>query len=60
MLILYRPGTIGGLGVCNQDDGQCLCKPTVDGDRKCGQCKDGFYQGGYSSNIYIIYILSPG
>ena len=39
-----RPGTLGGLGVCDLDQGQCSCKPGVDGSRKCDACKDGYYQ----------------
>ena len=42
----HRPGTIGALGVCDQMDGQCACKPNVlvqEGERVCDKCKDGFF-----------------
>ena len=45
----HRPGTIGGLGVCDLFDGQCACKPFVgtpppgDEARVCSACKDGYY-----------------
>ena len=36
-----RNGTIGGIGVCDQLDGQCACKAAVGGaDGKCGECQD--------------------
>ena len=39
----FRPGTIGGMGVCDIMQGQCVCKPSVGGTRKCDDCKDGFF-----------------
>lgn len=38
----HLPGTIGGIGVCDEVTGQCLCKTNV-GSRQCHQCRDGFY-----------------
>lgn len=32
----------GGINVCHQQSGQCLCKPSV-GSRRCESCKDGSY-----------------
>ena len=40
----HRPGTIGAVGVCDQEDGQCACKPNVGQDsRTCDTCNDGFF-----------------
>ena len=45
----FRNGTIGRLGVCDNFDGQCACKPFVgtpppgEEARVCSQCKDGYY-----------------
>ena len=33
---------VGSLGLACSDDGQCLCKPGVEG-LKCGKCAKGFY-----------------
>ena len=33
-----RNGTIGGIGICDQLDGQCACKAAV-GDEKCRECQ---------------------
>ena len=39
-----RPGTIGGLAVCDLEDGQCACKPAVSSStRKCDTCSAGYY-----------------
>jgi len=46
-----RDGTIGSIGVCDQNDGQCACKAAVGGETdagKCTECMDGYY--GLSSN----------
>ncbi|TRY60964.1 hypothetical protein TCAL_05712 [Tigriopus californicus] len=39
----HTPGTIGSVGVCDTEDGQCACKPNVGGTRICDQCYDGFF-----------------
>jgi len=47
----FRNGTMGRLGICDQLDGQCACKPAVGGDpdsRRCTACLDGFF--GLSAN----------
>ena len=38
----YKDGTIGGLAICDSDDGQCVCKPRVTG-QKCSDCRDGTF-----------------
>ncbi|KAL3219558.1 hypothetical protein MRX96_030316 [Rhipicephalus microplus] len=38
----HIPGTVGGLGVCDGQSGQCLCKPNV-GQRQCTTCIDGTF-----------------
>ncbi|XP_057663543.1 laminin subunit alpha [Diorhabda carinulata] len=35
-------GVLGGIGVCDGDDGQCVCKPSVI-SRSCSICADGTY-----------------
>ena len=50
-------GTIGALGVCDPLDGQCACKPNVDGSRVCDECKDGFY-GLESTNGLVTFRYS--
>ena len=37
-----RNGTIGGIGLCNTESGQCDCKENVKG-RVCDSCKDETY-----------------
>ena len=39
----HPPGTIGGLSICNEDSGQCTCKPGTTG-RQCDHCHDGTYE----------------
>ncbi|XP_007952908.2 laminin subunit alpha-5 [Orycteropus afer afer] len=42
-------GTLGGVTECQQDSGQCFCRPHVCG-QTCGACRDGFFgldQGNY-------------
>lgn len=36
-------GVLAGIHVCDVDNGQCTCKPTVVG-RQCSECSDGTYQ----------------
>lgn len=36
-------GTVSGIGVCNDRNGQCFCKPSV-ASRTCNECADGFYR----------------
>ncbi|KAJ8306111.1 hypothetical protein KUTeg_016656 [Tegillarca granosa] len=38
----YTPGTVSGLNVCDQENGQCICKVDVTG-QNCDTCIDGFY-----------------
>lgn len=38
----YTPGVLGGIGVCDSEDGQCVCKPSVVA-RGCTECADGTY-----------------
>lgn len=35
-------GVIGGIEVCDQVTGHCLCKPRVT-SKRCEICKDGYY-----------------
>lgn len=35
-------GTISRIGLCDNDSGQCMCRPNVQG-RKCDQCKRNTY-----------------
>ncbi|XP_060535680.1 laminin subunit alpha [Cylas formicarius] len=35
-------GVLGGIAVCDTEDGQCVCKPSVIG-RSCSECADGTY-----------------
>ncbi|KAM3178794.1 hypothetical protein ACTXT7_001828 [Hymenolepis weldensis] len=44
-------GGVGGLGVCDEETGQCPCKPGVTGLR-CDRCRDGFY--GFESGKYSL------
>ncbi|KAJ8973563.1 hypothetical protein NQ317_009587 [Molorchus minor] len=37
-----RTGVLGGIAVCDTEDGQCVCKPSV-GSRSCSECEDGTY-----------------
>ncbi|ERL89440.1 hypothetical protein D910_06807 [Dendroctonus ponderosae] len=37
-----RAGVLGGIAVCDSDDGQCICKPSVVA-RGCSECADGTY-----------------
>lgn len=36
------PGVLGGIAVCDTEDGQCICKPSVVA-RRCTECADGTY-----------------
>ncbi|CAG9836790.1 unnamed protein product [Diabrotica balteata] len=36
-------GVLGGIGVCDPEDGQCVCKPSVI-SRSCSVCADGTYK----------------
>ncbi|XP_017779043.1 PREDICTED: laminin subunit alpha isoform X2 [Nicrophorus vespilloides] len=38
----HEPGILGGIAVCDRDDGQCMCKPSVVA-RGCSECDDGTY-----------------
>ncbi|XP_077547053.1 laminin subunit alpha [Haemaphysalis longicornis] len=38
----HIPGTLAGLGVCDGQSGQCMCKPNV-GQRQCTACVDGTF-----------------
>lgn len=37
-----RTGILGGIGVCDTESGQCVCKPSVI-SRSCSECADGTY-----------------
>ncbi|XP_066250557.1 laminin subunit alpha isoform X1 [Euwallacea similis] len=37
-----RAGVLGGIAVCDTEDGQCVCKPSVIA-RGCSDCADGTY-----------------
>lgn len=37
-----KSGVLGGIAVCDIDDGQCICKPSVVA-RGCSECADGSY-----------------
>ncbi|CAG9860176.1 unnamed protein product [Phyllotreta striolata] len=37
-----RSGVLGGIGVCDTESGQCVCKPAVV-SRSCSVCSDGTY-----------------
>ncbi|XP_074042767.1 laminin subunit alpha [Leptinotarsa decemlineata] len=37
-----RTGILGGIGICDTEDGQCVCKPSVIA-RGCSECADGTY-----------------
>ncbi|CAG9821860.1 unnamed protein product [Phaedon cochleariae] len=36
----HGPGVLGGIGVCDAEDGQCACKPSAVA-RGCSECADG-------------------
>lgn len=38
----HIPGVVGGIGICEPTTGQCICKPSVGGQR-CQECADGSY-----------------
>ncbi|KAL3275284.1 hypothetical protein HHI36_020052 [Cryptolaemus montrouzieri] len=38
-----RAGVLGGIQVCDNDNGQCVCKPSVI-SRSCSECADGSYR----------------
>ncbi|CAG9771124.1 unnamed protein product [Ceutorhynchus assimilis] len=37
-----KSGVLGGIAVCDTEDGQCVCKPSVIA-RGCSECADGTY-----------------
>ncbi|KAF7271317.1 hypothetical protein GWI33_015789 [Rhynchophorus ferrugineus] len=37
-----KSGVLGGIAVCDREDGQCVCKPSVVA-RGCSECLDGTY-----------------
>lgn len=37
-----KTGVLGGIAVCDTEDGQCVCKPSVIA-RGCSECADGTY-----------------
>lgn len=39
----HIPGVVGGIGICEPTTGQCVCKPSVEGQR-CQECEDGTYE----------------
>ncbi|XP_030765960.1 laminin subunit alpha [Sitophilus oryzae] len=38
-----KSGVLGGIAVCDSEDGQCVCKPSVVA-RGCSECVDGTYK----------------
>ncbi|KAL1517260.1 hypothetical protein ABEB36_001047 [Hypothenemus hampei] len=37
-----KSGVLGGIGVCDTEDGHCICKPSVVA-RRCSECLDGTF-----------------